>query len=324
MIDSNLRIELYERLLRIRVVEDLIAKRYATEQLMRCPVHFSIGEEAVAVAVSANLRPQDQVMSAHRSHAHYLAKGGSLQAMVAELYGKASGATSGRGGSMHLLAKDVGFLGATPIVGSAIPIAAGVAFADAMRHRDRFTIVYFGDGATETGVFHETLNFSAVRHLPIIFVCENNLYSMETDLGVRQPRERPITELAEAHRVPAATFDGQDVETAYEGFASVIRDAIEHRGPWFVEFNTYRFIQHCGPKYDRDDAYRHPGEYVYQQERDPVLLQRRRLSSLGLWNERQDSELRAAVERELSEAIELARASAFPGSHELLRHVYSG
>jgi TPP-dependent pyruvate/acetoin dehydrogenase alpha subunit len=322
MIDER-RVELYESLLRIRVIEDVLARKYASEQLMRCPAHFSVGQEAVAVAVSGHLQRKDHVVSAHRSHAHYLAKGGDLRQLVAELYGKQSGCTHGRGGSMHLLAKEVGFVAASPIVGSTIPIAAGIAFANVLQRRQQLTVVYFGDGATETGAFHETLNFSAVHNLPVIFVCENNLYSMETDLSCRQPAGRSITELARAHHVQAHELDGQDVEAAFAGFGAVVENAREQRRPHLVEFRTYRFIQHCGPKYDGQDAYRHPGEYEREKARDPVETQRRRLEAAGLWDAEREERLKRKIHEEVQDAIEFANASQFPEPSELMLHVYS-
>ena len=154
---------------------------------MRCPTHFSIGQEAVAAGVCKSLRLEDYVISAHRSHAHYIGKGGNLRAMFAELYGKVDGCASGKGGSMHLIDLSVNFLGCVPIVGSTIPIGVGAAFGAMLQDRAAVTVIFFGDAATETGVFHESVNFAAVHHLPVLFVCENNLYSVNTPLDVRQP-----------------------------------------------------------------------------------------------------------------------------------------
>jgi len=178
-IDPKLRLDFYRRMLRIRMVEEAIADRYA-EQEMRCPVHLSIGQEAIAVGVCSALEFRDYVMSTHRGHAHYLAKGGDLKALLAEIYGRATGCASGKGGSMHLVDLSVNMLGTTPIVGSTLPVAVGTAFATRMRHQDNITVVFFGEGATEEGVFAESINFAALKRLPVIFVCENNLYSVYT------------------------------------------------------------------------------------------------------------------------------------------------
>ena len=181
--------QLYYQMLRIRMVEEAIADLYA-QQDMRCPIHLCIGQEAVAVGVCAALAADDYVLSGHRSHGHYLAKGGNLPAMLAEFYGKVTGCCQGKGGSMHLVDLAAGFLGAVPIVGSTMPIAVGTALASVMRGESRVTAVFFGEGATEEGVFHESLNFAALQKLPVVFVCENNLYSVYSPLAVRQPAGR--------------------------------------------------------------------------------------------------------------------------------------
>ena len=168
------RKRLFYSLLRIRMVEERISDLYASEQEMRCPTHLSIGQEAIAAGICAQLRQTDYVMSAHRSHAHYLAKGGSLKAMIAEMYGKATGCAFGKGGSMHLIDTNAGFLGAVPIVGSTISISVGTALSAKMKGEDRVVVAFFGDGATETGVFHESFNFAKHHKLTIVLVCENN------------------------------------------------------------------------------------------------------------------------------------------------------
>ena len=164
-------------MLRIRRVEESIARRYA-EQEMRCPTHLCIGQEAIAVGVCNALLRTDKVFSNHRAHGHYLAKGGDLNAMIAELYGRAAGCCGGRGGSMHLIDLDAGFMGATPIVGGTVPIAVGSAWASCLKNSSDVTVVFFGDGCFEEGVMHESLNFAALHNLPIVFICENNSYSV--------------------------------------------------------------------------------------------------------------------------------------------------
>ena len=210
-LDASLRRELFRSMLKVRLVEERIIKLYP-EGDMRCPTHLSIGQEAVAVGVCANLEPSDYAISAHRSHAHYLAKGGNVSSMFAELYGKAAGCASGKGGSMHLVDLDVNFLGCVPIVGSTIPIGVGAAFGAWLKETRPVTVIFFGDGAAETGVFHESLNFANVHRLPVLFVCENNLYSVNTPMGPRQPPTRTIVDLAKGHAIKAHEADGQDVE----------------------------------------------------------------------------------------------------------------
>ena len=206
MLPRDERLALYRSMLKIRRVEERVQALYP-EGDMRCPTHFSIGQEAVAAGVCQSLRLEDHVISAHRSHAHYIGKGGNLRAMFAELYGKVDGCASGKGGSMHLIDLSVNFLGCVPIVGSTIPIGVGASFGAMLQDRAAVTAIFFGDAATETGVFHESVNFAAVHHLPVLFVCENNLYSVNTPLDVRQPGNRTIAELARGHgiRTPSTT-----------------------------------------------------------------------------------------------------------------------
>ena len=195
-------------MLRIRRIEEALAQRYA-EQEMRCPMHLCIGQEAIAVGVSASIGPDDMIFSNHRAHGHYLAKGGSLSGMVAELYGRKTGCCGGRGGSMHLIDLTVRFMGATPIVGGTVPLAVGSAWASQLKQSNQLTVVFFGDGCFEEGVVHESLNFAALHKLPVIFVCENNDFSVYTRRNERQP-DRPIFELAKAHGMDAYAGNGND------------------------------------------------------------------------------------------------------------------
>ncbi|NDB95899.1 MAG: thiamine pyrophosphate-dependent dehydrogenase E1 component subunit alpha [Verrucomicrobia bacterium] len=188
-------------MLRIRLVEEAIAEAYPRQE-MRCPVHLSIGQEAVAAGTAAALARADLAMSGHRSHAHYLAKGGDLRKMIAELMGRQNGCCRGRGGSMHLIDRSVGFMGAVPIVGSTIPIAVGLAFAEKLRGQTRVTAAFLGEAATEEGVFHESANFASLHRLPVLFVCENNLYSVYSPMAVRQPAHRAVFEVASAPVIP--------------------------------------------------------------------------------------------------------------------------
>ena len=196
-------------MIRTRRVEERISERYG-EQEMRCPTHLCIGQEAPASVVSMHLRKDDLVFSGHRSHGHYLSKGGDLRAMIAELYGRVTGCASGKGGSQHLIDLDCGFMGSAPILSSTISVAVGAAWAAKLDRLDQITVCYFGDGATEEGAFHEAMNFAAIKSLSVIFICENNLYSVHSDMSVRQP-ERRIADVGIAHGMPAIACDGNDV-----------------------------------------------------------------------------------------------------------------
>ena len=203
-------LDLIRSMTRIRMVEEEIANRYSQQQ-MRCPVHLSIGQEASAVGVCSVLKNTDLVFSGHRNHAHYLAKGGSLKKMINEIYGNSNGCSGGRGGSMHLTDIPSGFVASTPIVASTIPIAAGAALSVQAKNTDQVVVVFFGDGAMESGVTYETLNFAAVKNLPILFVCENNRYSVYSPLSVRQPIERKLCDVAQAIGIKAYECDGNNV-----------------------------------------------------------------------------------------------------------------
>ena len=183
--------DLQHAMFRIRLVEEAIANRYGEEK-MRCPVHLAIGQEAIAVGVCKNLTNEDLVLSTHRAHAHFLAKGGSLRSMIAEIYGKVTGCSKGMGGSMHLIDKSVGFMGSTAIVGNTIPVAVGLALAFKIKRSPSISCAFFGDGAVEEGAFYESVNFAVLHKLPMLFICENNLYSVYSGLDVRQPNSRKL------------------------------------------------------------------------------------------------------------------------------------
>ena len=313
---------LFYSMFRVRMIEDRIAALYP-EQEMRCPVHLSTGQEAVAAGACACLSRDDYALSSHRSHAHYLAKGGDLKAMMAEIYGKATGCSKGRGGSMHLVDLAAGFLGATPIVGSTIPIAVGAALGSVMRGEKRVTAVFFGDGTTEEGVFHESLNFAVLKALPVVFVCENNLYSVYSPLSVRQPEGRQILRLAEGHGIESHQGDGNDVVGVFEMVERAVGKARQGGGPTFLELATYRWREHCGPDYDNDLGYRTEAEFLAWKERDPISTFRERLVSDGVLRERDIDAMAKRVEAEMDAAVAFTKASPFPEGESLLEHIYA-
>lgn len=256
-------------MLRIRLVEESIANKYS-EQKMRCPTHLSIGQEAIAVGVCANLTSQDQVLSTHRAHAHYLAKGGCLNSMMAEIYGKASGCSKGMGGSMHLIDTSVGFMGSTAIVGNTIPVAVGLALEKKLTHKKSIACVFFGDGATEEGAFYESVNFAIIHSLPILFICENNLYSVYSGLEVRQPVDRKIYKMARAMGISAQHGNGNDVEEVARKVKQAKTMIMKSGGPQFLEFDTYRWREHCGPNFDNNIGYREESEFLKWKKKDPL------------------------------------------------------
>lgn len=261
--------KLFESMLRIRLVEESIASKYS-EQKMRCPTHLSIGQEAIAVGVCANLTSQDQVLSTHRAHAHYLAKGGCLKSMMAEIYGKASGCSKGMGGSMHLIDTSVGFMGSTAIVGNTIPVAVGLALEKKLTRKKSIACVFFGDGATEEGAFYESVNFAIIHSLPILFICENNLYSVYSGLEVRQPEDRKIYKMVRAMGISAQHGNGNDVEEVARKVKHAKTMILKSGGPQFLEFDTYRWREHCGPNFDNNIGYREESEFLKWKKKDPL------------------------------------------------------
>jgi len=317
-ITPDLQAELFRSMLRIRLVEEAIAETYPLQE-MRCPVHLSIGQEAVAAGTAAAFAPGDLAMSGHRSHAHYLAKGGDLRAMLAELMGRENGCCRGRGGSMHLIDQSVGFIGAVPIVGSTIPIAVGLAFADKLKGIQRVTAAFFGEAATEEGVFHESANFASLHRLPVVFVCENNLYSVYSPMSVRQPSHREVFQQAQGHGIPAEQVDGNDPEAVFLSAKKARSRAASGEGPTFIEYKTYRWREHCGPAFDNHIGYRTEGEFEAWKKRDPIELYEQKMISQGHLSSINKEKIRERISLEILEALKFARAGGIPrGLHDFV------
>jgi len=315
--------QLYSEMLRIRMIEEELVRRYS-EQEMRCPVHFSIGQEAIAVGVCQTLRQEDSVLSGHRSHAHYLARGGDLKRMICELYGKAAGCSSGKGGSMHLIDRSVNFLGSTSIVAGTIPVAVGVAFANKLKKSSGTVVMFFGDAATEEGLFYESANFASLHKLPILFVCENNLYSVYSPLEVRQSSLRKNHLLAESLGIKArGGLDGNDVPAVYEAVQSAMDSIRSEVGPVFLEFNTYRWLEHCGPGYDNDIGYRTDEEFQKWKRKDPLEVLEKRIKVLSSGCEDFKETERKKFQSEVSEAISCAKEAPFPAEQTWSEGVYA-
>ena len=297
-------------MLRIRMTEEAIAERY-TENKMRCPTHLSIGQEAISVGVCSNLTKNDFVLSTHRAHAHYLAKGGDLKRMIAELYGKKTGCSKGMGGSMHLIDKSVGFMGSTAIVGNTIPVAVGLGLSLKLKKEDGLSCVFFGDGAIEEGAFYESINYAVVHKLPVLFICENNLYSVYSGLTVRQPLGRKIYEMVDAMGIQTDHGYGNDVEEVKKKVSNAKDKIFGGLGPQFIEFNTYRWREHCGPNYDNDIGYRSEAEYLEWKEKDPLKGIDKNISKDQL-----DIETKK-IKNEIDDAFSYAEDSDFPDYEDL-------
>ena len=314
---------LYFQMLRIRKVEEAIAQRYSGQE-MRCPIHLSIGQEAVAVGVCASLMKEDCCISAHRSHAHYLAKGGSLNGMIAELYGKEDGCARGKGGSMHLFDLEAGQLAAVPIVGSSIPIGVGVAWYLKIKKIDRIAVVFLGDAATEEGVFSESLNFASLHSLPVLFVCENNFYSVYTPIEQRQSDKRNIVEIANAHGVMGRSERGKSVSDILRLTAETIKIMKEKHVPALLEFQTYRFLEHCGPNDDSFLGYRQEETLKKWVDNCPISALRLSLRAENKLTDKNEDEMSRQIDDEIDKAFKFAERSEFPKQAELFSQVYFG
>ncbi|MDA1076991.1 MAG: thiamine pyrophosphate-dependent dehydrogenase E1 component subunit alpha, partial [Proteobacteria bacterium] len=287
-----------------------IADRYV-EQEMRCPTHLCIGQEAIAVGVCDVLERKDKVFSNHRAHGHYLAKGGDLSAMIAELYGRVTGCCGGRGGSMHLIDLDAGVMGTTPIVGGTIPVATGSAWASALQKRGEVTVVFFGEGCFEEGVMHESLNFAALHKLPIVFICENNEFSVYTPLSLRQP-QRPIHTLAAAHGLTAAAGDGNDVDAVRALAKQAISAARAGQGPQFLELSTFRWREHCGPNFDHELNYRPAADIEAGMADCPIERYKTSMTVQGKDVVSLVAKLESQLRREIDAAFAFSDQSANP------------
>ena len=319
---TDLSIKLFRTMYRIRAVEEEIARRYP-EGKMRCPVHLSIGQESIPAAFAESVNTTDFAVSTHRGHAHYLAKGGNLNAMIAEIYGKATGCAKGKGGSMHLIDLAINFMGTSAIVGNSIPIGVGLALSAQLKGTNQVSCVFLGDGAVEEGVFYESVNFAAVRGLPVLFICENNLYSVYSPLSVRQPKGRSIAKMVEAMGLKVAIGDGNDVISTYNIIKHAVTEIRNSSGPQFLEFSTYRWREHCGPHFDNDIGYRTEQEFLEWQERDPLRCLEDDFKQMPSSVIKQVDEIKAQVTADIREAFELAESAPFPLQSEAYEGVYA-
>lgn len=308
----------HRMMLLIRRAEERIADLLQDGEI-KCPTHLYVGQEAVAVGVCLALEREDIVFGTHRSHGHYLAKGGDLDEMMCELYGKTTGCSLGRGGSMHLVAPEVGILGTSPIVAGSLPLALGTAWASDLRQDGKVSVVFFGDGAVEEGVFHECLNFASLKRLPVVFVCENNLYSSHLILSERQPADN-IYESAAPHAMPGVRVDGNEILEVYSSACDAVERARSGEGPTLIEARTYRWRGHVGPNWDLDKAIRTQAEVDSWIARDPIRLLQDRVQDPEIAVAFDD--IAAEVEAAIEQSIERARSGDMPDPSELHDFVF--
>ena len=312
---------LYRVMVTIRRFEEKIIEVYPHQEI-KTPVHLYIGQEAVAAGVCANLSKDDYIFSTHRSPGHYLAKGGEMKQLVAELYGKKTGCSKGKGGSMHGVDPKVGVWGSTAIVGGNIPLFTGAALASVMQGRDRVSVCFFGDGAVDEGSFHEGLNFASLRKLPAIFVCENNFYATHSHQSKRQPHDF-IYKLAEGYLLPGIRVDGNNVLDVYKVAHEAVRKAREGEGPTLIECRTYRWRGHVGPDYDINLGYRTREELNRWMRRCPIGMFESLLVRQGVMTKKEIDEVIKQADKEIHRAYIYAKESPYPEAEELFDDVWS-
>ena len=280
---SSSKIQMFVNLQLIRSIELLISEKYA-DQIFRCPVHLSIGQEAIAVGVTLNLKLEDKVVSTHRSHAHYIAKGGDLLKMLSELIGSPLGCCKGRGGSMHIFDKAVGFMASVPIVGSSLPIATGLAFAEKQLNTKNIVVAFVGDASLETGAFYESINLAALKNLPMLVVIEDNGYSTYSNKKLRWPANKNVKSTIEGMGMNYYSGLGDDVEEIYAQFSNIISE-VRNNIPSVVHLDTFRRYEHCGPNLDDNLGYRKTEEINSYNSRDPLEILGNKMISSGVSSE---------------------------------------
>jgi TPP-dependent pyruvate/acetoin dehydrogenase alpha subunit len=315
--------KLYQTMIRIRNCEESLVEPILNGEA-RCPVHLYSGEEAIATGVCAVLDKEDYIFSTHRSHGHYLAKGGYMAALIAEIYGKEDGCSRGRGGSMHLIAPDKGMMGSVPIVAGTISLAVGAALASSIRKDKRITVSFFGDGATGEGVLYESLNFASLKKLPIIFACENNFYS--THLHIKECRiNDSIYKIGIPFCIESFRVDGNDVLKVYEAAKEAVNKCRRGQGPIFIEFITYRQRGHVGPDDNIQGAHtdiRPQEEVTKWLKKDPIQRFESYLIKNKIMKKEEMEIIQRQAEKEVLEAHVIAQKAPYPKKGELTKYVF--
>lgn len=307
-------------MLKIRLVEERIVELYS-KQDMRTPVHLYIGQEAIAAGVCQNLRKEDYVFTNHRCHGHCIAKGMSLSSILAELYGKKTGCCKGKGGSMHLADKDIGILATSAIVGGGIPMGVGASLSLKFKRNQNICVVFFGDGAVDEGVFYESLNFAALKKLPVLFVCENNFYATNSPLEARQPLDN-IFKKGEIFGIRGFRCDGNEAIEILNTSRKLIEKIRGGSGPFLLECRTYRWKGHVGPDCDFEKGCRPRYELDSWMKRCPVKKLENRLLKNRILTKQKIEEIRSLIQGEIAQAEDFAKNSPLPDKEELCQDVY--
>jgi len=317
-LSSDMLIWMFRKMLEIRHFEEKVYELYG-QNLVPGTIHLYVGEEAVAVGVCANLRKDDYITSTHRGHGHCIAKGGDLKRIMAEILGKRTGYCKGKGGSMHIADFSIGMLGATAVVGAGIPIATGAGLSIKLRGTDQVVACFFGDGASNQGTFHEGINMAAIWKLPVLFVCENNLYAMGTRQSMVMLIEN-VADRAAAYGIPGVVVDGNDVLAVYEAAKQAVERARKGEGPTLIECKTYRHKGHS--RFD-PATYRPKEEVEEWLKKDPIPRFRNKLVEMGVLTENEAKRIEEEVLAEIEEAVKFALESPYPKPEEALEDVYA-
>ncbi|MEE8397738.1 MAG: thiamine pyrophosphate-dependent dehydrogenase E1 component subunit alpha [Desulfobacterales bacterium] len=313
--------DMYTKMLTIRHFEERMLEQMM-EGALPGGVHTYIGEEAVGVGVCANLRIEDRITSTHRGHGHIIAKGGDVKRMMAELFGKKTGYCKGKGGSMHIADFSLGILGANGIVGGGLPTAAGSALASQLRGDDQVTVCFFGDGAANQGTFHEAVNLAALWRLPVIYVCENNLYAVTTP-AEKSISIKDVADRGASYGIPGIAVDGQDIMAVYEATAEAVKRARAGDGPSLIECKTYRFMGHMGGKEVFEGSYRTSEEVEEWKKRDPIVLFEADLLKMGVLTKADVDGIDKQINAELDDAVTFAKESPLPDPEDALEDLYA-
>jgi len=312
---------MYRNMLRIRRFEERLAEESARGNIPGL-LHLYVGEEAVAVGACSTLRKDDYITSTHRGHGHCIAKGGDLRKMMAELFGKETGYCKGRGGSMHIAAPDIGIVGCSAIAGANIPIAAGVGLSSKLRKTDQVCISFFGDGASNTGAFHEGMNLAALWNLPVVYVLENNLYAISTP-AVRSSKLRNISDRAAGYGMRAAVVDGMDALSVYEVVSDAVARARKGEGPTLVECKTYRFRGHHEGDPKKGEIYRTKQEMDEWEKRDPIIRLGEKMVKEHKAAQAELNAINQETMREIEDAVAFAKQSPSPKPEDASTYLFA-
>ena len=307
--------KLYLSLLRCRKFEEKIVELYPQQEI-RCPTHLSLGQEGVAAGVCSALEKEDLIFSTHRCHSHTIAKGADLKFLMAELYGKKTGCSKGKGGSMHFLQPEIGAMGASAIVGGTIPLAIGAALALKMKSKNQVSVAFFGDGAIEQGTFHEGLNFASLKKLPVLFICENNGLATCTPISSRQPFS-DIYKRAESYMIPGNQVDGTNVHEVYQAAATAVERAKKGEGPTLIEAQCYRWREHVGPNFDYQLGFRSKEDVEKAIEKCPIKCLEEKIKNENILSKEILLEISDLVKKEIEESVNFAKESPFPQAEEI-------